>query len=129
MSEQPPTPQVGTALILPIRGRWGSAMLWALGIAQAVGVLSGLAGEWLGVPWRRFLGDALFVEGAALLVLAGLLDLTRSVTASHIRARPRIGDPPPAIRRTGRAYVLVIAGLLLCLEGALLAHVFSSHGG
>lgn len=124
MSEQPIIAQVGAATLLPSRGRLGRVLLWTLGIAQAVAILGGLASERLGMSVRPVFGDALFVEGALLLVLAGLLDVTRSVTVAHIWTRPRIGDPPPSIRRTRRAYALMIAGVLLCLEGVLVAHVF-----
>ena len=124
MSEQPIIAQAGAATLLPSRGRLGRVLLWTLGIGQAVAILGGLASERLGMSVRPVFGDALFVEGALLLVLAGLLDVTRSVTVAHIWTRPRIGDPPPSIRRTRRANALVIAGVLLCLEGVLLAHVF-----
>ena len=70
------------------------------------------------------MGDVLFCEGAVLLVAAGLLDVSRSITVAHIRALPRIGEAPPSVRRPGRAFVLVIAGVLLCLQGALLVRLF-----
>lgn len=124
MSEQSIVVQVAGDTLPPSRGRLGGVLLWTLGIAQAVAILGGLAGERLGMSVRPVFGDAIFVEGALLLVLAGLLDVTRSVTAAHIWTRPRLGDPPPSIRRTRRAYALVIAGVLLCLEGVLVAHVF-----
>lgn len=124
MSEQSIGVQVEGDPLPPSRGRLGGVLLWTLGIAQAVAILGGLAGERLGMSVRPVFGDALFVEGALLLVLAGLLDVKRSVTAAHIWTRPRLGDPPPSIRRTRWAYALVIAGVLLCLEGVLLAHAF-----
>ncbi len=98
--------------------------LWTIAIPQALAILVGLAGGRLGISFRPVFGDALFLGGALLLVLAGLLDITRSLTVAHLRTRPKIGDPPLAIRRAGRTYALVISGVLLCLEGVLLAHVF-----
>jgi len=124
VSKQPIIAEVGAATLPPSRRRLGPTLFWTLGIGQAVAILGGLAGGWLNMSFRPVFGDALFVEGAVLLVLAGLLDAARSVTVEHIWTRPKIGDPPPAIRRTRWAYALVIAGILLCLEGALVAHVF-----
>ncbi len=102
----------------------GRTLLWALGMAQVVALLGSLAGGRLGMSFRPIFGDALFVAGGLLLILAGLLDIAGSVTAAHIRVRPRIGDPPPAIRHTRRRYGFMLAGVLLCLEGVVLAHVF-----
>lgn len=113
----------------PMHLTWKPALLWGLAIAEGLGVLSGLSIGWLGLPWRRLIGDALFVEGAALLVGAGLLDLGRSITVAHIRTLPRIGEAPPDLRKPGRTYILVIAGLLLCLQGALLVRLVLRAGG
>lgn len=111
-----------------MRSTWMSYLLWAFVIAEGVGVLSGICLELLGIAWRRSLGDALFFEGAVLLVMVGLLDLGRSVTFAHIRALAKIGDPPPRIRKAGRSIVLLIAGLLMCLQGVLLVHLFPLAG-
>ncbi len=124
MRKQPVITEVGAATRLPSRRRLGPTLSWTLGIGHAVAILGGLAGGWLKMSFRPVFGDALFVEGALLLVLAGLLDVTRSVTAAHIWTRPRIGDPPPSIERTQRTYALVVVGVLLCLEGVLVAHGF-----
>lgn len=119
----------GGALEGPMRSTWRSSLLWALAVAEGLGALSGLSIALLGIPWRRSMGDALFFEGAVLLVVAGLLDVGRSITVAHIRALPRIGEPPPNVRRPGRTFVLVIAGVLLCLQGALLVRLFPLSGG
>lgn len=103
---------------------WKSYLLWAVAIAEGLGLLNALFIELLGLPWRRLIGDALFFEGAALLVAGGLVDVGRSITISHVRALPRIGEPPPSVRKPGRTFVLVIAGLLMCLQGALLTRLF-----
>ncbi len=112
-----------------MRSRWISYPLWAFGIAEGLGLLSALAIGLLGLSWRRSLGDALFVEGAILLVAAGVIDLGRSVTVAHIRALRRIGEAPPTIRKPGRAMVLVIAGLLMCLQGVLVVRLFPPARG
>lgn len=108
--------------------RWQS-LLWAVVIAVGAGLCSGITLHLLGIAWRRLIGDALFVEGALLLVIAGLLDMGRSITFAHIRALPRIGDPPPSLRARGRTLLLVTVGLLLCLEGVLLVRLFAKAQG
>jgi len=112
-----------------MRSTWTSNLLWALVIAEGVGVLSALCIELAGIPWRRAIGDTLFFEGAVLLVVGGLVDMARSVTFAHIRALPRIGEAPPRIRKPGRSVVLLIAGLLMCLQGVLLVRLFPLSGG
>jgi hypothetical protein len=112
-----------------MRSTWTSSLLWALAIAEGVGALSGVSIAVLGIPWRRSIGDVLFFEGAVLLVVAGLLDVGRSITVAHIRALPRIGEAPPSVRKPGRTIVLVIAGVLMCLQGALLVRLFPLSGG
>ena len=112
-----------------MRSTWKSSLLWALAIAEGVGVLSGLSIELLGRPWRRSIGDVLFFEGAVLLLVGGLLDMGRSITFAHIRALPRIGEAPPSVRKPGRAFVLVIAGVLMCLQGVLLVRLFPLSRG
>ncbi len=114
---------------MPVRSTWASSLLWALVIAEGLGVLSGAGVALLGIPWRRSMGDLLFLEGAVLLVAAGLTDIGRSITVAHIRALPRIGEPPPSVRRIGRTIILVMAGVLLCLQGALLARLFPLSRG
>jgi hypothetical protein len=107
-----------------MRSTWISSLLWGVTIAEALGVLSGICLELLGLPWRRLMGDALFFEGALLLVLGGLLDMGRSITIAHIRALPRIGEAPPRVRKPGRTFILLIAGVLMCLQGVLLVRLF-----
>jgi hypothetical protein len=112
-----------------MRSAWVSYLLWALGIAEGVSVLTALCIELAGIPWRSAIGDTLFFEGAVLLVIGGLVDMARSVTFTHIRALPQIGGAPPRIRKPGRSVVLLIAGLLLCLQGVLLVRLFPLSGG
>jgi hypothetical protein len=85
--------------------------------------------ELLGKPWRRSIGDTLFVEGAIFLVMGGLLDLSRSITVSQIRRLARVGQAPPTIRTPGRIYILVIAGLLMCVQGIVLVRFLSPARG
>lgn len=112
-----------------MHSRWAAYLVWAVLITEGVGVLSGIAIELLGKPWRRSIGDTLFVEGAILLVMGGLLDLGRSITMTQIRALPRVGQVPPTIRKPGRISILVIAGLLMCAQGIVLARLFSLSQG
>ncbi len=114
---------------MPVRSTWASSLLWALALAEGLGVLSGISIALLGIPWRRSMSDLLFLEGAVLLVAAGLTDISRSITVAHIRALSRIGEPPPSVRRIGRTIILVMAGVLLCLQGALLARLFPLSRG
>jgi hypothetical protein len=106
-------------------------LLWAFLLAEGFSAISAISIGWLGVPWRGSIGDVLFIEGAVLLVAGGLIDVCRSPTFAHIRAlsRSRIGDPPPRIRQPNRNYILLIAGLLLCLQGALLVYLFPASRG
>lgn len=112
-----------------MRPRVMSHLLWALVLALGISATSALAIQLLGAPWRRSLGDALFLEGALLLVTGGLIDVGHSITFTRIRGASHISDPPPAMRKPSRNYILLIAGLLLCLQGALLAHIFSAVRG
>lgn len=112
-----------------MHSRWVAYLVWSILIAEGVAVLSGIAMELLGRPWRRSIGDALFVEGAIFLVMGGLLDLSRSITASQIRGLARVGQGPPTIRTPGRLSILVIAGLLMCAQGILLGRLFSDPRG
>ena len=112
-----------------MRSTWTGYLLWALAIAEGAGVLSGVSIELLGLPWRRSLGDVLFFEGAVLLVLGGLLDMGRSITIAHIRALPRIGEAPPSVQRPGRTFILLMAGVLMCLQGLLLVRLFPLSRG
>ncbi len=77
----------------------------------------------MGYSWRRTIGDTLFVEGAVLLAIAGVLDLGRSITIRHIRALAHGGETPASIAGSGRLLILVIAGLLLCGQGILLVRL------
>ena len=99
-------------------------LLWAFIAAEGICAITAVAIRLMGFPWRRVLGDALFLEGAVLLVAGGLLDIGRSVTFSHIRAlrRSRFGDAPPEVKAPGRNYVVLLAGLILCIQGGLLAY-------
>ncbi|HSB72323.1 MAG TPA: hypothetical protein VLT62_23585 [Candidatus Methylomirabilis sp.] len=114
-----------------MRSRLASYLLWAFLLAQGVGVLSAACIGLAGGSWRRMMGDALFLEGAVLLVAGGLIDVGRSLTVAHIRGlgERQAGDPPPRIRKPGRTYVLLIAGLLLCLQGALFVYLFPARPG
>ena len=114
-----------------MRSRLVSYMVWAFLLAQGAGLLSAACIALTGVSWRRTMGDALFLEGAVLLVAGGLIDVGRSLTVSQIRLLQggRVGDPPPRIQKPGRTYVLLIAGLLLCLQGALLVYLFPVRHG
>ena len=105
-----------------------SYLLWAVVLAQALCVLSALSIKLLGMPWRKTLGDLLFLEGALLLVAGGLLDLCRSITLAHIRGlhKSRFGEPPSPVKKPGRGYVLLIAGLLLCIQAVLLLVLFTA---
>ena len=104
--------------------RAAGPLLWALGLSFGLTALSAAAIYLLGYPWRRTIGDTLFVEGAILLVIGGLLDLGRSITVGQIRALARGGGGPPSpIPRSGRLCILVIAGLVLCGEGFLLVRL------
>lgn len=99
-------------------------LLWAFIAAQGICAVTAIAIWVMGFPWRRFLGDALFLEGAVLLVAGGLLDIGRSVTFSHIRAlrTSRFSDAPPEVKAPGRIYLVLLAGLMLCIQGGLLAY-------
>jgi hypothetical protein len=112
-----------------MHSRWAAYLVWAVLIAEGVAVLSGIAIELLGKPWRRSIGDTLFFEGAIFLVMGGLLDLSRSITFSQIRALRRVGQEPPTLRRPGRLSILVVAGLLMCAQGIVLVRWFSDHRG
>ena len=87
-------------------------------------LITALAVRLLGYPWRGVLGDALFLEGAVLLIVAGLIDMYRSITVGRIRALHKSGfdDPSTEIKKPGRTYILLLAGIVLCLQGGLLAY-------
>jgi hypothetical protein len=112
-----------------MHSRWVAHLVWSILIAEGVAVLSGIAIELFSKPWRRSIGDTLFVEGAIFLVMGGLLDLSRSITVSQIRGLARVGQGPPTIRTPGRISILVIAGLLMCAQGILLGRLFSDPRG
>ena len=114
-----------------MRSRLASYLLWAFLLALGVGLLSAACIALSGASWRKIMGDALFLEGAVLLVAGGLVDVGRSLTVAHIRGlrEGRAGDPPPRIQKPGRTYVLLIAGLLLCLQGALFVYLFPVRHG
>ena len=112
-----------------MRPRVLSHLLWAVVLALGMSATSAVAIQLLGVPWRGSIGDALFLEGALLLVTGGLVDVGRSITVTRIRNASHISRPPRAMMTPGRNYILLIAGLLLCLQGALLAHILSATRG
>ncbi len=104
-------------------------VLWAIGIAEALTIVTaGVLGS-LSRTWRGATADTLFIEGAVFLVVAGVLDLARSVTVRQIRALSHPGAAPPVAARPGRLVVLLIAGLVLCGQGFLLAHFLSPGRG
>lgn len=109
--------------------RWAGYLGWSILLAEGVGLLSGVAIELLGKPWRGTIGDTLFVEGAVFLVLGGLLDLGRSITVSQIRRLGRPQDAPPPVRKPGGMSILVIAGLLMCVQGIVLGRFFATPEG
>ncbi len=98
-------------------------LLWGIVLAEAIGGASAAGAWWLGWPGPRPVGDLLFAEGALLLVTSGLAELSGSVTAAQIGAlhRSRVGDPPRSPRTPRYRYRILVAGLLLCAQGALLA--------
>ena len=112
-----------------MHSRWAAYLVWAVLITEGVAILSGIAIELLGKPWRRSIGDTLFFEGAILLVMGGLLELGRSITFGQIRALPRVGQEPPTIRKPGRISILAVAGLLMCLQGIVLVRLFLDPRG
>ncbi|UCF94724.1 MAG: hypothetical protein JSW39_11390 [Desulfobacterales bacterium] len=101
-------------------------LLWALVLAEGLYGLTWMV-LWLAQrPGQHRLGDALFLEGAVLLVAGGLVDVGRSLTVAHIRriGRSRMDAPPPQVQKTGpTGYVLLLAGILLCLQGILHAYL------
>ena len=103
-------------------------LLWGLVVAESLLGTSALVVWLLGLPWQDLLGDALFIEGALLLIAGGLTDVGRSVTVAHIRslAKRHPSDPPPQIRAPGRRYILLSAGILLCAQGILLVYLIRS---
>ena len=113
-----------------MRSSLGSCLLWGIVLAEVFGVVGVISSEALGVSWRRSIADILFLEGAVLLVAGGLIDMGRSVTFAHIRAvlGLRISDPPAPVQGPGRNYILLIAGLLLCLQGALAVYLLPAGG-
>jgi hypothetical protein len=108
---------------------WAGYLGWSILIAEGVGLLSGVAIELLGKPWRGSVGDTLFVEGAVFLVVGGLLDFGRSITVSQLRRLGRPQDAPPPIRKPGGMSILVMAGLLLCVQGIVLGRLFAAPKG
>lgn len=104
--------------------------LWALVLAEGLCAIDGLIIWLLGLPWRSALADAMLFEGAILFVAGGIIDFSRSLTLAHIRGlrayRPI--DPPPRIKTPGQRYILLIAGLLLCVQAMLTVYVFPAPG-
>jgi hypothetical protein len=109
--------------------RWAGYLGWSIVIAEGVGLLSGVAIELLGKPWRGFIGDTIFVEGGVLLVLGGLFDFGRSITVGQLRRLGRPPEAPPPVRKPGGLSILVIAGLLLCVQGIVLGRLFAAPKG
>jgi hypothetical protein len=106
-----------------------SLVLWALVLALGMSAMSAVVFHVVGVPWRKSMGDVLFLEGALLLVAGGVIDVGRSITFTRIRGASHVSDPPPVISKPSRNYILLIAGLLLCLQGAALVHILSAAPG
>ncbi len=100
-------------------------LVWGLILAESLAGTSALVVWLLRLPWKGFLGDVLFMEGALLLIIGGLTDVSRSVTVAHIRAlaRRHPSDPPPQVKAPGRRYILLIAGMVLCAQGILLVYL------
>jgi hypothetical protein len=109
--------------------RWAGYLGWSILISEGVGLLSGVAIELLGKPWQGSIGDTLFVEGGVFLVLGGLLDLGRSITVSQLRRLGRSPEAPPPVRKPGGMSILVIAGLLLCVQGIVFGRLFAAPKG
>ena len=101
-------------------------LLQAFILAEGLAAISGIIIRLAGLPWRRILGDALFVEGAVLLVAGGLLDFGRSVTVTQIRRlnKSNFHTAPPPVKKPGPGYVLLFAGLLLSAQGVVLVFLF-----
>ena len=103
-------------------------VLGSLVLAESLCGASALVLWLLGLPWQGLWGDVLFIEGALLLILGGLTDVGRSVTVTHIRTltKRKPSDPPPQLKRPGRRYILLLAGIMLCAQGVLLVFLFRS---
>ena len=101
-------------------------LMGALMLAEGLCAISVILIWLLRWPLQDKLADTLFLEGAVLLVVGGFMDIGRSITFEHIRAlrNSSIGDPPQKVKKHGFTYVFLIAGLLLCVQGALLVHLF-----
>jgi hypothetical protein len=99
-------------------------LFWAIVAAEGLFIITAAAIRLLGYPWRGVLGDALFLEGAVLLIVAGLIDMYRSITFDRIRAlrKSSFDNPSTEIKKPGRAYIVLLAGIVLCLQGGLLAY-------
>jgi hypothetical protein len=107
-----------------MRARAIKYLLWSLVLAESLCGTSALVIWLLGLPWQGLLGDLLFIEGGLLLITGGLADVLQSVTVAHIRslAKRHPSDPPPQVRGPGRRYILLLAGMLLCMQGILLVY-------
>ena len=105
--------------------------LWALVLAEGFFVIDVFVVWMLGLPWRSFLADAMFFEGAFLFMAGGFIDLSRSITFMHIRGlrKYRPIDPPPQVKTPGKGYIFLIAGLLLCGQALLIIYGLPAVGG
>ena len=105
--------------------------LWALILAEGCLVVDVFIVRMLGLPWRSFLPDAMFFEGAFLFMAGGFIDVSRSITFTHIRRlrKYRPTDPPPQVKTPGKGYILLIAGLLLCGQALLIIYGLPAAGG
>jgi len=103
-----------------------TSLIGGLALAEGLCGTSALLIWLLKWPWPRSFGDALFFEGAGLLVLCGAVDLGRSVTFSRVRGlrSSTLHDAPPEVRKPRWRYVLLTAGLLLCVQGAAVVYLF-----
>ena len=99
-------------------------LLWGVSAAEGLFIITAVTIRLLGYPWRGVLGDTLFLEGAVLLIMAGLVDMGRSITFGRIRALGKSSSDGPSfkVKKPGRAYGVLLAGGVLCLQGGLLAY-------
>jgi len=102
-----------------------------LAVAEGVFAATIMGIMWFRIPRCNTLVDVIFLEGGILIAAGGLIDGFRSITLTRIRGigKHRPLDPPPAVRKPGIGYLLLSAGILLCLQALLLLYFFSSHPG
>lgn len=72
----------------------------------------------IGLGSSTRLADLLFIEGAVLMVLGGMRDLSRSLTLSKVRqllSRQSFHTPPDRPTASRGAVLLLFTGIFLCL--------------